>query len=326
MKSAIIGLGVIGTLHLETLIMQEKNVVALCDIDTEKASAAARQFGINVPVYSDWKDMIRKEKPDVVHVCTPHHLHTEMVIGLLEENVNVLCEKPLCIKESDIPLILDAEKKSSAILGVCHQNRYKPSTLFVKDYLKDKEIVAAHGSVVWSRDKAYYDSADWRGTWCYEGGGVLINQALHTLDLIEYFCGVPNTVTAKADNLSLKNVIEVEDTVSASFGGDVPFTFFATNSSSSDFPIEIKLKLKSREIVTLLPDAAITDGHYTEFSKAIIHAAGKSCYGNGHFALFEDFYQCIADKKSFSLNGEEGAKVVRLILSAYKSKGETITI
>ena len=326
MRCAIIGLGIIGKVHLETLLIQSQTVVALCDTDTETAKKAAEQFSINVSIYSDWKEMIKEEKPDAVHVCTPHYLHTEMVIGLLEENINVLCEKPLCIKESDIPLILEAEKKSSAILGVCHQNRYNPATLFVKEYLKDKKIAAAHGSVVWKRNREYYDLAEWRGTWAYEGGGVLINQALHTLDLMQYLCGESDTVTASIDNYSLKDVIEVEDTVSAFFDGDTPYTFFATNSSFKDLPIEIRLKLEDGEMVTLFSDAVIADGKYKEFSKTVIHAEGKSCYGNGHFPLFEDFYNCISNGKSFSLNGEEGAKVVHLILSVYKSKGEKTKI
>ena len=326
MKSAIIGIGVIGKVHLETLLMQSRDVVALCDIDLDKAKKVAESFGLNVPVYSDWKEMINAEKPDSVHVCTPHYLHTEMVIGLLEKNIHVLCEKPLCINKSDIPLILEAERKSSATLGVCHQNRYNPATVFVKDYLKDKKMVGAYGSMVWNRSKDYYESADWRGKKATEGGGVLINQALHTLDLMQYFCQMPTFVTASAENLSLKDVIEVEDTVSAIFDGDTPFTFFATNASANDFPVEIKFKLSSGEIVSLFPRAAIAGGQYKEFPKALLTVSGKSCYGSSHYYLFEDFYGCINEGRHFPIDGAEGAKVVRLILSAYESKKEKIKI
>ena len=326
MKCAIIGLGVIGNLHLENLILQERDVVALCDTDLPKAKQVADKFGLNIPIYSDWKELINREKPDVVHVCTPHYLHAEMIIGLLEKNIHVLCEKPLCIKKSDIPLILDAEKKSSAMLGVCHQNRYNPSTVFIKEYLKDKTITAAHGSVVWSRGKDYYESAAWRGTVDQEGGGVLINQALHTLDLVQYICGEPTHVTASADNFSLKDIIEVEDTISASFDGTVPFTFFATNSAAKNFPVEIKFKLSDGEIVSLLPSSVIAGGQYKEFPKKLLTVSGKSCYGSSHYYLFEDFYGCIKDGKHFAIDGTEGAKVVRLILSAYESKKEKIKI
>ena len=326
MKTAIIGLGVIGKVHLETLIKQGRAISALCDIDVDTAKKAAERFECDAPIFSDWKKMLSEISPDTVHICTPHYLHAEMVIELLERNINVLCEKPLCIKKSDIPRILEAEKKSSAILGVCHQNRYKPSTLFVKEYLKNKEIVSAHGSVVWKRDADYYNSAAWRGTVEEEGGGVLINQALHTLDIVQYLCGEPEYVTASASNLSLKGVIEVEDTISATFHGKTPYTFFATNAAMGDFPVETKLKLKGGEIVSLLPDAVIVGGEYKEFPKTLIQTSGKPCYGSGHYYLFNDFYDCISTGKHFELDGSEGAKVVRMILSAYESKGDKIKI
>ena len=326
MKCAIIGLGVIGKLHLETLLLQGRDVVALCDIDTEKAKKVAERFGVNLPVYSDWREMIKAERPDSVHVCTPHYLHAEMVIGLLSENIHVLCEKPLCIKKRDIPRILEAEKNSSATLGVCHQNRYNLSTVFVKEYLKDKNIEAAYGSVVWKRGKNYYDSAEWRGTIEKEGGGVLINQALHTLDLVQYLCKEPDSVTACSENLSLKGVIEVEDTVVATYGGSIPFTFFATNASVSDFPVEIKFKLSDGETVHLLPNVAITEKTYRDFPARTLTVSGKSCYGSSHYYLFEDFYGCINEGRPFAIDGKEGAKVVRMILSAYESNKEKIEI
>lgn len=326
MKTAIIGLGVIGKVHLETLMMQGRNVAALCDVDTNEAKKAAERFGCDAPIYSDWKKMLGEISPDAVHICTPHYLHADMVIELLGRNINVLCEKPLCIKKSDIPRILEAERSSSATLGVCHQNRYKDSTVFVKEYLKDKEAVSAHGSVVWHRGADYYNSAAWRGTVAEEGGGILINQALHTLDLVQYFCGEPEYVTASADNLSLKGVIEVEDTISAVFDGPSPFTFFATNASARDLPVEINIRLKSGESITWFPDAVIVGGQYREFPKKVIQTSGKSCYGNGHYYLFNDFYNCLTEGKPFSIDGQEGAKVVRMILSSYESKGEKIEI
>ena len=325
-RIALIGAGVIGKVHAENMAMLGNPFSAICDIVKEKAIFLANKFSADALIYTDYKQMIDELSPEVVHICTPHYLHTEMIIYALSKNINVLCEKPLCIKKSDVPLILDAEKRSSAILGICHQNRYNPSTVFAKEYLKDKTIAAAYGSVVWSRGKDYYESAEWRGTTEQEGGGVLINQALHTLDLVQYFCGEPTEVTASTDNLSLKDVIEVEDTVSATFDGPVPFTFFATNSAHKDFPVEIKFKLSSGEIVSLFPNAVLAGGKYTEFPKKLLTVSGKACYGSSHYYLFEDFYGCIKKGKHFEIDGAEGAKVVRLILSAYESKKEKTKI
>ena len=130
MKGAIIGLGVIAEVHIEVLKNLKIDVCCVCDIDRDKAEKFVAQHKISSKIYTDYKEMLDLEKVDVVHICTPHYLHADMVIELLGRNINVLCEKPLCIKKSDIPRILEAERSSSATLGVCHQNRYKGSVVY----------------------------------------------------------------------------------------------------------------------------------------------------------------------------------------------------
>ena len=115
--------------------------------------------------------LFRSVKPDVVHVCTPHDRHADMIVDALERNINVLCEKPLCIRREDIPRILAAEKRSKAILGVCLQNRYNPANRYVKQFLADKTVLGGVGNVVWHRDAAYYRADAWRGKRATEGGG-----------------------------------------------------------------------------------------------------------------------------------------------------------
>lgn len=325
MRTAVIGLGVIGKVHSKVLMMQNRNIVAFCDIDRAAAERAAAEFAPEAEIYVDWREMLDRCKPDVVHICTPHYLHAEMVIEILGRNINALCEKPLCINEDQLEAVLRAEKASKAKLGVCQQNRYRFSNVYTKNYLKDKEILTAHGSVVWHRAEEYYNSAAWRGTVDREGGGVLINQALHTLDLLEWFCGEPEYALAKADNLSLKGVIEVEDTLSAVYSGKSNFSIFATNASKDNMPVEVSIKLKSGEFIKVLPNMVIIDGEViTENSSYPL--LGKLCYGNGHDPLISDFYRCIAENDDFPINGEEGAKVIKLILAAYRSKGDVVRV
>ena len=325
MRVAVIGLGMIGKLHARILIEKKMNICALCDVDTDKVKTQCNAWGIDLPVYSDWKIMLQEAKPDVVHICTPHYLHAEMVVACLQRNIHVLCEKPMCIRKEDISLIVKAEKSSNAILGVCHQNRYNDVNVFLKQYLCGKEILSAHGTVVWKRDKAYYSQAEWRGKWLTEGGGVLINQALHTLDLMQWFCGTPQTVKGQMDNFSLDGAIEVEDTAMLLCDGRRRFTFYATNAGGCDMETEIRLKLKSGENIVAFPDAlSINNEIVSKEDMAVV--LGKCCYGNGHEKLIADFYECIETGRSFSINGEEAAKVVRIILGAYESQGQTITI
>lgn len=319
MRSAIIGLGVIGKVHASLAVAKGNEIVALCDTDESRALYAKEAWAKDAEIYTDYKEMLAKAKPDVVHICTPHYLHADMVIEALSRGVNVLCEKPLCIRYEDIGRILTAEEASSAILGVCHQNRYLAPNLFAKDYLKDKTLLAAHGSVVWKRDAAYYAKDAWRGKWETEGGGTLINQALHTLDLTMWFSGDPEAVLATTANLTLKNEIEVEDTVFARFEGDVPFTFLGTNTAAADLPVQITLHLSDHTVLTVLPSTVLINGVPVPSASVNKKSYGKECYGSGHETLIADFYACAKEGRRFPIDGREGARVIRLILAAYES-------
>lgn len=319
MKTAIIGLGNMGKVHAELAVEQGNELVAVCDTACELLANYPTAKG-----FTDYIEMLDKVKPDVVHICTPHYLHAQMIIDVLERNINVLCEKPLCIKEEDIGRILEAEKNSTGILAVCHQNRYNASNLYAKDYLKDKTIISATANVVWSRGEDYYASGAWRGKWATEGGGVLINQALHTLDLVQWLVGMPETAVGTISNNTHRNCIEVEDTAALIFKGKTDISFFATTSAGTDFPVEITVSTDAG-IVNIFPDYVIVNGEIKTFDKDD-RIYGKACYGSGHGRLIADFYDHIKHGDKFQTCGEEAAKVVRLILAAYKSKGKEVKV
>ena len=319
MKTAVIGLGVIGKVHCEVVKLQGE-LVAVCDIDESKFDLYPDALH-----YTDYKKMLREVKPDVVHICTPHYLHAPMTIFALGENINVFCEKPMCIDKDDIQKILDAEKKSKAILGVCHQNRFIQSNLFVKEYLKDKTIQCAMGYMSWNRNMNYYNSGEWRGKWATEGGGVLINQALHTFDMMQWLTSFPKSISAKIANLSLLGQIEVEDTVSVMAKCEgYNFTFFATNSNSASLPVSIIIKTDKGEIVTL-GDKVVVDGEVKSFGSANKYY-GKICYGIGHEFAIKEFYDCIREGRKFAIDGAEASKVIKMILATYSSNGQEIQL
>ena len=319
MKSAIIGLGSIGSVHTKVLRELFGEPYAVCDLDKEKFSVAPDSLH-----YTDYRTMLDEIRPDVVHICTPHYLHAEMIIECLKRDIHVLCEKPLCINKNEIAEILEAKKRSSAKLGVCLQNRYNASNAYVRDYLSDKQILSATGNVIWHRGEKYYNSAEWRGKWATEGGGVMINQALHTLDLLQWICGMPDSVTAMTSNLTLNDIIEVEDTAAAIYSGDSNFSFFATVGSNKDFDVEMTFKIPG-ETIKVLNNSVIINGKQITFEQDD-SVYGKLCYGSGHKRLISDFYDCIENGKEFAIDAEEASKVVRLILGAYESKGKKISL
>ena len=314
MRVAVIGIGVIGKVHIKVIRETEDELVAVCDRDEEKLALYP-----DVKGYTDYVTMFDEIKPDIVHICTPHYLHTEMILDSLKRDIHTLCEKPICIKEEDIPIILEAEKRSKAQLGVCFQNRYNPATLFVKEYLQDQQLLSAHGELRWHRDKKYYAQDKWRGSKATEGGGVLINQALHTIDLLQYFCGMPKSVTAVCENRTLQGVIDVEDTANVTMYGKNEATMYATNAADQDYPVEITFKTNEAEI-RMQSDYVWINGEAYD-CKQEGERYGKKVYGVGHRGLINDFYDCVKTGRKFLIDGSEAVKAVKIVLAAYSSKG-----
>ena len=324
MKSAIIGLGVIAPVHADALKRINADITCVCDIDEEIAKKFVETQNLTAKIYTDYKEMLDKEEIDVVHICTPHYLHAEMCIYALNNNINVLCEKPLCIKLEDIDKIIEAVNNSSAQLGVCLQNRYTSINRYVKELISDDKVIDGFGAVLWARDRDYYDSAEWRGKWATEGGGVVINQALHTLDLLQWFCGMPSSVNASISNVN-HEYIEVEDTARARFvyNGGV-FEFYASISHNDDFAIQMMLITADKRII-ITDKNLIVNGEAIPF-KTVKTQNVKECYGSGHMNLIADYYDCIRNGKHFEIDAYEASKVIRLTLGIYNSKGKTINI
>lgn len=326
MRVGIVGLGAISPLHIRAILKYGQKITAICDVDPEKRQKVNAEFGLNAEEYSDYNALLASGKVDAVHVCTPHYLHAEIICMALGANIHVLCEKPLAINFEQLKAIEKAVNNSSATLGVCFQNRYNASVLYLKEFFKDKEIIAATANLVWHRGKDYYSSAKWRGKKQYEGGGVMINQAIHTLDLLQWFCGMPESVIAHCSNNSLKNVIDVEDTAFGRFtlknGGN--FIINATNSAASCFPIVLMFQSKT-DAVELSGDNLIVNGKFvTKSDGAPIF--GKEEWGVGHDKLIKEFYNCLENGKKFPIDFYEASKTVKLILKMYQSNGEKVNI
>ena len=329
LKVAIIGCGAISGNHVGAILAAGEEIVALCDKEFEFALALQEKFGLTeAKLYTDWREMLEQADPDVVHICTPHYLHAEMCIEALHQNRSVLCEKPLCISLEQLDAILAAEKESAGQLGVCLQNRYEENPKRLKELVEEKGCKGAAATVIWKRDEAYYRSGDWRGTKDYEGGGVAINQAIHTLDLVQWICGMPERVIAHAFNDHLKGIIEVEDTVTALFEGEggKRLSFFATTAGAKDFPPELSVRLCSGETILCQNSLFAIDEVSATATPKQPMVGGKLVWGKGHEALIKDFYDHVTSGKHFPIDGEEGGKSVRMVLGIYRSNGKPVTL
>ena len=281
MKSAIIGLGNIARSHAMSILDHNLGeVVAVCDVKTEKIAKFKDVYGFDTAKeYTDYVAMLDTEEIDVVHICTPHYLHKEMVIACLKRNVNALCEKPLCMKTEELQEIEDALKASKARVGVVQQNRYNESAKYLKEYLQGKEIVTGYATLVWNRGAAYYGASDWHGKLATEGGGVMINQALHTLDLLQWFMGMPSAVSGNIAIFDEKEGVEVEDTaVGRFYCENGSFEIFASNTAEVDCDVHLIFKLKGGEEVIMFPAAVLTKEGYkrNRLGKIVTEAGTKS--------------------------------------------------
>ena len=326
MKVGIIGMGAIGPIHINALKARGQEIVALCDVETTKCEKANEKFGLTAKIYANYKEMLDGEQLDVIHICTPHYLHAEMICEGLKRNIHVLCEKPLAINEEQLEKIEKAVGTSTAQLGVCFQNHFNAAVLYVKDFLKGKEITSASANLIWERNAAYYAQAAWRGTWAQEGGGVMINQAIHGLDLLQWICGMPESVIAYTENFALKNEIEVEDTAFGLFrlknGGN--FVVNATNAAGFCFPIYYMFRA-GMDTIELSADNIIINGQFITKSDGL-PIFGKEVWGVGHIHLIKNWYDCLESGEKFSIDFYEARKVIKLVLAMYRSSGKEIKI
>lgn len=318
MKVCIIGTGAISGNHISAVLAAGGQIAGLCDTDEMKALKAADRFSLECPVYTDYKKMLDEISPDCVHICTPHYLHAEMVLYALEKNINVLSEKPVCINARQLAELAEAHEKSSAAYGVCFQNRCLPANREALSLVGQSKIYGAGGAVLWNRNKEYYASGAWRGKWNTEGGGVLINQSIHTLDLLVNALGEPLSVSAVMSNDHLKDVIEVEDRMQILLKYP-QFTaqFTATTAAESSYPV-FTVFYTDRGIIETRGDVLTVSGVETQSSKNA-RLSGKTEWGAGHDMLIADFYDCIKSGRPINCDFRDCVSTMKTVFAAYES-------
>jgi|GEM_PF-583940 len=217
-RAAIIGCGTIFQVHLPIIVANpEIELCAVCDNNPavqEKLPAAAKA----VPFYTDYEELLEKEHPDVVHLCLPHYLHVPVSEYFASHGVNVFCEKPVGLNTAQAKEFVEFEAAHPEVkIGICLQNRLNRTTVELKKIIDGGEygkVIGCRGFVPWFRGKAYYDEQPWRGQLETAGGGCMINQSVHTLDLLYYLCGDIDAIHGSVNQLADYG-IEVEDTVAA---------------------------------------------------------------------------------------------------------------
>lgn len=219
-KMAMIGLGNMGSVHAKSIYSGNiKNMAlsAVCDIDETKRQWAEENLN-GIPFYTDYKEMIEKEQLDAIHIAVPHYLHPEMAIFGFEHGLNVMSEKPAGVYTKQVEAMNAAAEKSGKVFGIMYNQRTNPLYQKARQMVQGGELGELKRMIWiitdWYRTQSYYDSGTWRATWAGEGGGVLINQCPHNLDLWQWIFGMPKRVRATCQ-MGRWHDIEVEDEVTA---------------------------------------------------------------------------------------------------------------
>jgi predicted dehydrogenase len=342
MRFALIGCGTIAPTHAEALAtLPEAQLVACCDIVPEAARAFADRFGLRA---MDFTDLLEDREIEAVTICTPSGLHAEVGAACLRAGKHVIVEKPMDVSVEACDRLLEAQKASGKTLAVVSQHRFDPASQRVRKAVDAGALGKPHFAdvqVLWYRTQEYYDSGNWRGTWALDGGGCLMNQGVHTVDLMLWLAGPVATVQAHTRTAAHER-IEVEDLVAAAltFENGAIGTLCASTAAYPGFPARLALfgghgsaviegdGLRSLAIQggpEMEGEAPGRDavhvaqgGTRTATAEAALIDSGPR-WGDSHRAQLADFIECCRTGKTPLVDGHEGRKAVALVTAVYES-------
>lgn len=321
-RAAVIGCGDISALHLDAINNLEGiELVAVCDPDSGRREHAASTF--NVPGFASHTELFDAVAPDVVHITTPHHLHASIAIDALERGIHVVLEKPLAHTRAEAERLVDVAGRRSAKIGVCFQNRYNGTVRAAKELVDSGELGAVTGAaatVLWHRSAEYYNDRPWRGQWETAGGGLLMNQAIHTLDLLRWFVGPVTAVSGNTSTRALAETIEVEDTAEMvlTHTSGACSVFFATLAHATNLPVTVDIELE-RGSLSLRGALTITraDGSVEVIAEEVVAHGPRAYWGISHELFIADFYARLDDADPFWISPVEANATLDIIQDVY---------
>ncbi|HED6239794.1 TPA: Gfo/Idh/MocA family oxidoreductase [Enterobacter sichuanensis] len=326
LNTAVIGTGAIHICHINAL-RQIPGVALRALVDTESVKGLKLAMGYQCRFYQDYREMLLDDAIDVVHICTPHVEHKPMILAALAAGKHVFCEKPVGMNRSELVDITRAAEQASGLLGVCYQNRYNPTSLRIRQALDDSELgkmLSIKAVLTWSRSGTYYTESPWRGRLATEGGSLLINQAIHTLDLMQWFAGGVTRVKGVVDSGELAAVTEGEDSAMATlhFANGARGLFYASNCNTTDSPLLMEIHCERGSL--LLNDNTlwrVTSGErVTLASDGSPDGSVKSYWGLGHQQAIRRFYHAITHPGYADYTDiREAGKSLTLVEAIYRS-------
>lgn len=337
MKYALIGCGRIAINHIIAAVNNQLEIVAVCDplIDAMESLLEKRDLNEDGSIkrYTDYKEMLDKEQPELVSIATESGIHAEIALYCIEKGVNVIIEKPMAMNIDDAQRIIDLSKEKGVKVSACHQNRFNIAVQKLRKAIETKRFgKLSHGSinVRWNRNANYYKQATWRGTWAQDGGA-LMNQCIHGIDLLRWMMGEDIVEVYGQTRQQFHDYLEAEDLGVAvlTFANGAVATIEGTTNVYPQNLEEtlyifgekgtVKLGGKSTNTIDVwdFADEQIEDEENRGFQEPT-----SNVYGNGHTKLFADMIDAIANDRPPYVDAVAGKNALETVLAIYKSAAE----
>ena len=347
LRTALVGCGKVGDTHAQALSeLPQSNFVAAFDVDKARADAFAQKYGVKG--YSDLEEMIEDTRVQTLSICTPHPTHADVIMRAAAMGVHALVEKPLASDLADADRAIGAARAANVKLGVVSQRRLYPPVARMAQAIADGKIgqpILGTLVVMGWRDEAYYQSDPWRGSWGAEGGGVLVNQTPHQLDMLQWLMGSENDeLFGYWDNFN-HPYVEIEDTAvavlrfkSGGIGqilvsnsqkpglygkvhvhGSNGASVGAQTEGGSPFISGVTAEVEPpiNDIWSVPGEEAMLEV-WQEQDRADVKIHNPMTYY--HRLQIDDFLDAVLEGREPMVNGEEGRKVVEMFTAIYRSQ------
>lgn len=338
MKYALIGCGRIAVNHISAAVNNKLNIIAVCDVIESKMEALLTKSKLNkdtsIKKYTDYKQMLSENNDiELISIATESGLHAEIALYCIEQNINVIIEKPMAMNIADADRIIAAAEKHNVKVAACHQNRFNIAIQKMRQALEAGRLgKISHGSihVRWNRDKSYYDQASWRGTWAQDGGA-LMNQCIHGIDLLRWMMNDEIVEVYGKTKQQFHHYLEAEDLGMAVItfkNGAIGTIEGTTNVYPKN--LEETLYLFGAKGTVKIGGTSVNnidvwdfaDENAADSENKGLQEATSNIYGNGHTSLFADMIEAIKNDRKPYVDGLDGKNALELVLAIYKSAAE----
>ena len=333
MRYALIGCGRISPNHIVAAKTNGLEIVAICDLVTDNMIDKADKFDLpdSVKKYTDYKEMLAIEKPELVAIATESGKHAGIALDCIEAGCNLIIEKPIALSLKDADAIIDAAERKGVKVCACHQNRFNKSVQQIRKAVEKHRfgrMFYGTAHIRWCRDHEYYDRASWRGTW-EQDGGALMNQCIHNIDLLRWMLGDDIVeVIGMTDRLN-HPYIDAEDLgialvrfANGSYGIIEGTTdIYPKNLEETLYLFGEKGTVKAGgQSVNIIEEWRFADMlDDPEEVKARFNENPPNVYGFGHTPLYADVIDAIKNNRQPYVDARAGKRALELVLAIYKS-------